>query len=107
MIIIEKTLNGWTVIRKNDVFMRSEEKRQIHMIVGIFNFSDKEQKDYKLTIKGHHTRRTLLHTEWEQYGGTMKKRKENIHLKKKGKDSELTITLPRYSGVLLKLTKKE
>ena len=68
---------------------------------------DKEQKDYKLTIKGHHTRRTLLHTEWEQYGGTMKKRKENIHLKKKGKDSELTITLPRYSGVLLKLTKKE
>ena len=78
-----------------------------HMIVGIFNFSDKEQKDYKLTIKGHHTRRTLLHTEWEQYGGTMKKRKENIHLKKKGKDSELTITLPRYSGVLLKLTKKE
>ena len=49
----------------------------------------------------------LLHTEWEQYGGTMKKRKENIHLKKKGKDSELTITLPRYSGVLLKLTKKE
>ena len=41
------------------------------------------------------------------YGGTMKKRKENIHLKKKGKDSELTITLPRYSGVLLKLTKKE
>ena len=78
-----------------------------HMIVGIFNFSDKEQKDYKLMIKGHHTRRTLLHTEWEQYGGTMKKRKENIHLKKKGKDSELTITLPRYSGVLLKLTKKE
>ena len=78
-----------------------------HMIVGIFNFSDKEQKDYKLTIKGHHTRRTLLHTEWEQYGGTMKKRKENIHLKKKGKDSELTITLPRYSGVLLKLAKKE
>ena len=78
-----------------------------HMIVGIFNFSDKEQKDYKLTIEGHHTRRTLLHTEWEQYGGTMKKRKENIHLKKKGKDSELTITLPRYSGVLLKLTKKE
>ena len=78
-----------------------------HMIVGIFNFSDKEQKDYKLTIKGHHTRRTLLHTEWEQYGGTMKKRKENIHLKKKGKDSEITITLPRYSGVLLKLTKKE
>ena len=57
-----------------------------HMIVGIFNFSDKEQKDYKLTIKGHHTRRTLLHTEWEQYGGTMKKRKENIHLKKKGQD---------------------
>ena len=78
-----------------------------HKIVGIFNFSDKEQKDYKLTIKGHHTRRTLLHTEWEQYGGTMKKRKENIHLKKKGKDSELTITLPRYSGVLLKLMKKE
>ena len=29
MIIIEKTLNGWTAIRKNDVFMRSEEKRQI------------------------------------------------------------------------------
>ena len=29
MIIIEKTLNGWTVIRNNDVFMRSEEKRQI------------------------------------------------------------------------------
>ncbi|MFR7530435.1 MAG: alpha amylase C-terminal domain-containing protein, partial [Anaerostipes hadrus] len=78
-----------------------------HMIVGIFNFSDKEQKDYKLTIEGHYTRRTLLHTEWEQYGGTMKKRKENIHLKKKRKDSELTITLPRYSGVLLKLTKKE
>ena len=42
----------------------------------------------------------------EQYGGTMKKRKEKIHLKKKGKDSELTITLPRYSGVLLKLTTK-
>lgn len=60
-----------------------------HMIVGIFNFSDKEQKDYKLTIKGHHTRRTLLHTEWEQYGGTMKKRKENIHLKKKEKTVSL------------------
>ena len=89
MIIIEKTLNGWTVIRKNDVFMRSEEKTADHMIVGIFNFSDKEQKDYKLTIKGHHTRRTLLHTEWEQYGGTMKKRKENIHLKKKEKTVSL------------------
>ena len=77
-----------------------------HMIVGIFNFSDKEQEDYKLILEGHYTRRTLLHTEWEQYGGTMKKRKENIHLKKKGKNSELTITLPRYSGVLLKLTYK-
>ena len=29
MIIIEKTLNGWTAIRKSDVFMRSEEKWQI------------------------------------------------------------------------------
>ena len=76
------------------------------MIVRIFNFSDKEQEDYKLILEGHYTRRTLLHTEWEQYGGTMKKRKENIHLKKKGKNSELTITLPRYSGVLLKLTYK-
>ena len=47
---------------------------------------DKEQEDYKLILEGHYTRRTLLHTEWEQYGGTMKKRKENIHLKKKGKD---------------------
>ena len=71
-----------------------------HMIVGIFNFSHIQQKDYKLLIKGHHTRRTLLHTEWEQYGGTMKKRKENIHLKKKGKDSELTITLPRYLSLI-------
>ena len=106
MIIIEKTLNGWTVIRKNDVLCDRKKNGRSHDR-WIFNFSDKEQKDYKLTIKGHHTRRTLLHTEWEQYGGTMKKRKENIHLKKKGKDSELTITLPRYSGVLLKLTKKE
>ena len=77
-----------------------------HIIVGIFNFSDKEQQAYKLTLEGHYIRRTLLHTEWEQYGGTMKKRKENIHLKKTGKDSELTVTLPRYSGVLLKLTHK-
>ena len=108
MIIIEKTLNGWTANQEERCIYANRKKNgRSHRSIGIFNFSDKEQKDYKLTIKGQHTRRTLLHTEWEQYGGTMKKRKENIHLKKKGKDSELTITLPRYSGVLLKLTKKE
>ena len=65
------------------VFMRIGRKTVDHMIVGIFNFSDKEQKDYKLMIKGHHTRRTLLHTEWEQYGGTMKKRKRKYSSKEK------------------------
>ena len=54
-------------------------------VVEIGSGAKREQKDYKLTIEGHYTRRTLLHTEWEQYGGTMKKRKENIHLKKKRK----------------------
>ena len=107
MIIIEKNFEWLDCHQEERCIYAIGRKTADHMIVGIFNFSDKEQKDYKLTIEGHHTRRTLLHTEWEQYGGTMKKRKENIHLKKKGKDSELTITLPRYSGVLLKLTKKE
>ena len=76
------------------------------MLVAVLNFSDQEQEDYKLQISGRWRKKILLHTDWEIYGGTIKKRKENCHLKGKEQESELTITLPRYSGILLELKKK-
>ena len=77
------------------------------MLAGIFNFSDQEQEDYELEIPGEWQQEILLHTDWMDYGGEVEKGKENCSLSVKKHQSKLTITLPRYSGIFIALTRKE
>lgn len=77
------------------------------VLTGIFNFSDQEQEDYELEIPGEWQQEILLHTDWMDYGGEVEKGKENCSLSVKKQQSKLTITLPRYSGIFIALTRKE
>ncbi len=83
-------------------------KENDEMIVSILNFSDKVQKDYKVTIQGKWKESILLNTDWNCYGGTTEEGKEQYKLavKKNDKDMEMTITLPKYSGIMFGLKKK-
>lgn len=80
-------------------------KSENRMLAGIFNFSDKEQSEYELEIPGVWQQELLLHTDWQEYGGEVKKGRELCELISGKEKSKLIVTLSRYSGILLSLEK--
>ncbi len=70
-------------------------------LIAVWNLSDRLQEDYRLDLGECGTCELLLHTEWENYGGTRKQGEENCRIQRKQEKKELQVSLPRYSGMLL------
>lgn len=63
-------------------------------IAAVFNFSDREWKEYALAVPGAKGLRLLLSSQWEIYGGTGKRDAK----KTAGREGAFVLSLPPYSG---------
>ena len=72
---------------------RSEKER----LVFVFNFSNQTQDGYQLPVEGCSGLRPILSTEWEAYGGGVK-RDESFLL---AQHNQVQLSLPPYSGLCL------
>ncbi len=79
-----------------------ERRCEKERLIGIFNFSDKVQKDYSVKIADADNAQLLLHSDWEEFGGNTPRNSKNYDCSGGG----LICTLPPFSGILLR-NKKE
>lgn len=68
-------------------------------IVGIFNFGNKPQMNYKIKDSALGKVSILIHSDWERFGG---KSKEGEMVFEKSGD-EISINIAAYSGILIKV----
>ena len=81
-----------------------ERKNAGERLVAVLNMGGDDQRNYKVAVAGAADGcDVLLHTDWECWGGKTAKGAELVTLK----DEELTVTLPPFSGVLLKVYEPE
>ena len=66
-------------------------------LVFVFNFSDQTQDGYQLPVEGCSGLRPILSTEWEEYGGGVK-RDEGVL---PAQHNQVQLSLPPYSGLCL------
>lgn len=78
-----------------------ERKGEIDTFVGLFNFSDEEQKEYQFVKEPEETCSVVMNTDWEEYGGATKKQATESWLKLE--KETVTVNLPPYSGILLRI----
>ncbi len=83
-----------------------QEKRCVYVIerrageermIGFFNFSNKAQNDYRLTVSDAESLTVLLNTDWQRFAGYTPET-ESVVI---GSDSNFIFNLPPYSGLLL------
>lgn len=72
---------------------RSEKER----LVFVFNFSNQTQDGYQLPVEGCSGLRPILSTEWEEYGGGVKRDENVLHVQ----HNQVQLSLPPYSGLCL------
>ena len=72
---------------------RSEKER----LVFVFNFSDQTQDGYQLPVEGCSGLRPILSTEWEEYGGGVKRNEGFLPVL----HNQVQLSLPPYSGLCL------
>ena len=72
---------------------RSEKER----LVFVFNFSDQTQDGYQLPVEGCTGLRLILSTEWEEYGGGVKRDESVLPTQ----HNQVQLSLPPYSGLCL------
>ena len=72
---------------------RSEKER----LVFVFNFSDQTQDGYQLPVEGCAGLRPILSTEWEEYGGGVKRNEGLLPVL----HNQVQLSLPPYSGLCL------
>ena len=72
---------------------RSEKER----LVFVFNFSDQTQDGYQLPVEGCAGLRPILSTEWEEYGGGVKRNEGFLPVLY----NQVQLSLPPYSGLCL------
>ena len=72
---------------------RSEKER----LVFVFNFSDQTQDGYQLPVEGCTGLRPILSTEWEEYGGGVKRNEGFLPVQ----HNQVQLSLPPYSGLCL------
>ena len=70
----------------------------IQRVVAVFNFSDKEQADFELTVPGAEKYTVLLNSDEPKYGGQGAKLG-----RKKLCGEKMKLTLPPYSALYLKV----
>ncbi|MGN0478070.1 MAG: alpha amylase C-terminal domain-containing protein, partial [Hominenteromicrobium sp.] len=66
-------------------------------LIGILNFSDRQQADYVLDIGSAKRLSVLLCSDWQRFGGTTPEASEAVRLE----DTALHVTLEPFSGLLL------
>lgn len=72
---------------------RSEKER----LVFVFNFSNQTQDGYQLPVEGCSGLRPILSTEWEEYGGGVKRDESVLPTQ----HNQVQLSLPPYSGLCL------
>lgn len=72
---------------------RSEKER----LVFVFNFSNQTQDGYQLPVEGCSGLRPILSTEWEEYGGGVKRNEGLLPVL----HNQVQLSLPPYSGLCL------
>ena len=72
---------------------RSEKER----LVFVFNFSDQTQDGYQLPVEDCSGLRPILSTEWEEYGGGVKRNEGFLPVL----HNQVQLSLPPYSGLCL------
>ncbi len=72
---------------------RSEKER----LVFVFNFSNQTQDGYQLPVEGCAGLRPILSTEWEEYGGGVKRNEGFLPVL----HNQVQLSLPPYSGLCL------
>lgn len=63
----------------------------------VFNFSDQTQDGYRLPVEGCTGLRPILSTEWEEYGGGVKRNESVLPVQ----HNQVQLSLPPYSGLCL------
>ena len=66
-------------------------------LVFVFNFSDQTQDGYQLPVEGCTGLRPILSTEWEEYGGGVKRNEGFLPVL----HNQVQLSLPPYSGLCL------
>ena len=66
-------------------------------LVFVFNFSDQTQDGYQLPVEGCTGLRLILSTEWEEYGGGVKRNEGFLPVL----HNQVQLSLPPYSGLCL------
>lgn len=66
-------------------------------LVFVFNFSNQTQDGYQLPVEGCSGLRPILSTEWEEYGGGVKRDENVLHVQ----HNQVQLSLPPYSGLCL------
>ncbi len=66
-------------------------------LVFVFNFSDQTQDGYQLPVEGCAGLRPILSTEWEEYGGGVKRDESVLP----AQHNQVQLSLPPYSGLCL------
>lgn len=78
------------------VFERRSGKQRL---LAVFNFSDKEQKEFEIKSAGDAKLVPLFNSEWEQYGGSIKKSRRAVPFK----EGTAKVNLPAFSGALFEI----
>lgn len=76
-----------------------ERKSRAQRILAVFNFSDREQKDFPIFSVADKKLVPILCSEWEKYGGREKEQKKALNFM----DGKVQVTLPAFSGTLFEI----
>lgn len=74
-----------------------ERRSATERLVFVFNFSDQTQDGYQLPVEGCTGLRPILSTEWEEYGGGVKRDESVLPTQ----HNQVQLSLPPYSGLCL------
>lgn len=76
-----------------------ERKSRTQRILAVFNFSDREQRDFAVSSAADKKLVPLLSSEWEQYGGSKKESKKAVNFEK----GTAKLELPAFSGMVFEI----
>ena len=74
-----------------------ERRSATERLVFVFNFSDQTQDSYLLPVEGGTGLRPILSTQWEEYGGGVKRDEGVLY----AQHNQVQLSLPPYSGLCL------
>ncbi|MFL0250993.1 1,4-alpha-glucan branching protein GlgB [Clostridium neuense] len=76
-------------------------------LLAIFNFSDKDVKNYSVTLGADKSARLLLHSNWHKYSGTISEEEEVYEIEKIDDAVKLKVEISAFSGMLFEIVDDE